>query len=1111
MTLRATLRCAQELWVDRERIKLDEHGAALDGVQVGTSGVCAREPEMLEKLKWWANCTGITGAPFDSFLTLRGLRTLHARMRAHLENARQIVDCLVSSPVIQRVYKPETRREGGALPESLPKMRAAHPRRTWLMPIHDSRATLAAVLGFVIFVDLAGCRAAVPPAALPQSSKDVTRAPVIRFGDPPAEQEESAFFPGASYDSAISSPETILGQTLGTRASHVQEILRCFERWSSESPRLEWKEIGRTHEGRMLGRAVIAHPDLLARLDQILEDRSLLFDPRGLDDARQAQILQSMPACAWLGYSIHGDELSGCDAALAVAYHLVASTDADVEDLLREVIVVIDPCQNPDGRERILAMVEQGSGYVQNLDYASMQRGRWPHGRGNHYLFDMNRDWMAGTQPETRARWSEILRFAPQLLIDAHEMGAFDTFLFYPQARPHNPFLPARASHWHTIFGADQAHAFDAQGWSYYTREWADAWAPFYTDAWAALCGAIGILYEQANTTGIALKRPSGRILTYREAVHHQVTSSMANLRTLEAHGREILEDYLADRRKCCTPESPGNQRTLVVIAGHQEDRERRFLDLLLSQGIEVEVLEEHMSASQTEGVLRKLESALDVPPGSYLIPACQPQSNLVHSFLEFDVRVDKDTLLKEREDLERKGTSRMYDDTAWSLPLAFGLQAYWCDAAGARRRKLDRVEFPAGEVAPAAQPAAVVGWVVDGRDDRSVVFARAALDLGLAVHVSDEPFSTEGRVFARGSLLVRTHENETNAAVKVQQASQTAGVTAYATSSGRSPDEGPDLGGGHFHLLERPKVALVGNAPFGADSYGHLWHWLDVELGVSATLLDVQSFPDYDLRRYNVLILPPVFGALKEVLGDSAEELRRFVEEGGTLIACASSAAALTKEPFKLSAAVLREDALADLDGFHAEADKERRARKVEIDESQVWGDSSRSDPTNEDRSSDPASPSATRPDATSKLDAKETPKQVEEARREDRWRRRFSPSGVFLRAEVDDRHWLCSGTPSEVAVFFQGDEAFYSRAPVVTPVRLVGRDRLRLSGLLWPEARERIENSAAVTLESLGRGQVILFATAPTYRNLTRLSARWFSNAVVYGPGLGASALRE
>ncbi|MHC4845688.1 MAG: M14 family zinc carboxypeptidase, partial [Planctomycetota bacterium] len=298
------------------------------------------------------------------------------------------------------------------------------------------------------------CLALVVPASAQAAGADEEFEP-IRYGAPDDLDYMAPFFPGASYDGSIPTPDEILGVRHASRLSHHAEILACFERWAEVSPRVDLKRFGTTFEGRPLVRAVITSPANLARLDEIKADLARLAHADGLSDAGGRELLARTPPVAWMAYSIHGDELSGSDAAVALGYHLVASTDEAVVQLLDDVVVVIDPCQNPDGRERIIAMTEQGTGYVANLDYASMARGRWPWGRGNHYLFDMNRDWITGVLPETRARWAEARSFHPQLLIDAHEMGDLDTYLFYPQNQPHNPWLPTSLDRWQEAFAAD--------------------------------------------------------------------------------------------------------------------------------------------------------------------------------------------------------------------------------------------------------------------------------------------------------------------------------------------------------------------------------------------------------------------------------------------------------------------------------------------------------------------------------------------------------------------------------------------------------------------------------------------------------------------------------
>ena len=937
------------------------------------------------------------------------------------------------------------------------------------------------------------------PAGSVPSQSDET---VIRFGDPLEHEYDDPFFPGAVYDSSITSPDALLGQKHGSRLAHHSEIVAGFRAWAEQSERVTVDSYGRTHEGRELVYAVITSPANHARLAEIQAELGKLHDPRGVDGSELERIVSTSPAAAWLGYSIHGDEVSGADASLAVGYHLIASTDDDVRELLDNVVVVIDPVMNPDGRERIVSMVEQSAGRTPNLDYASMHRGRWPFGRGNHYLFDMNRDWMPGTQPETRGRWRTVSAFHPQLFVDAHEMGSLDTFLFYPQARPLNPNLPPDLGEWQRRYAEGAAAAFDTYGWSYYTREWADAWAPFYSDAWGSLSGATGVLYEQASTAGSALRRSSGEVLTYRESVHHQAVASLANLSVLSTHREAALRAYAANKERNVAADTPGNERLFVVERGANRQREDELVRMLRGQGIEVFEASEDFTARNVEGALGERAEERAFSSGSLLVYARQPLAPMVGAYLSFDPRMPLEDLERERKDLERKAQTRIYDLTAWSLAHALDLQAHWCDALDVERRALEpvpsRAPFVAGETDESTAP---VGWVVDAADDGGLAFAARALEGGLAVQVTDKELSVslpggEIRKVAAGSFLVRAVENEGSLAeveervLRAAAEARTKEVLRAAT--GLSSDEGPDLGGQHFELLARPRVALLANSPISSDSYGHLWHYLDTELGVPFTLLDAQGFGSYDLRRYNVLVVPPNNGGLEALFEAHKEGLEAWVRGGGTLIACGNSAVALTSGRLGLSEVILRRDALEDLTPYRLAAQREWQAREIAVDEERVWGAGEATVGAENDSEAGEG--------ADDPYEAEEIPEE------HDSWLRRFSPYGVTLRGLVDTESWITRGAGEEMPVYFSGAYVLLSKAGVSTPVRLASADRLRVGGLVWPEARERLAESAWLTLESVGNGQVILFAALPGFRGYHKATARLFGNAVVLGPGLGA-----
>ena len=589
----------------------------------------------------------------------------------------------------------------------------------------------------------------------------------IPQGDHDGHEYRVEFFPGASYAGGVTDPAVRLGQPVGTRLAKHGEILGLFRTWASESDRLIVGTHGRTYEGRELIHAIVTSPENHARLADLQRANARLADPRGLSDAEANRLMESTPAVAYMGYSIHGDETSGADASLSLAYHLLASDDAETLALLKDLIVVIDPQMNPDGRARIVGMVEQNAGYRANLDIGSMARGRWPYGRGNHYLFDMNRDWMAGVAPETRARWKLLGEWLPQLFVDAHEMSGLDTFLMYPQAAPRHPALPERLLHWQGVFADAHGAAFDREGWGYYTREWADAWYPGYSDAWGSFQGAIGMLYEQGSNRGQPLRREGGEVVTYREAVHGQVVASWSNLKTLRENRVAVRRDQFEHRQRQMQP-SEGVDQVVFAVPTRGGSRVAEWVQRLRQQGIEVFAAQGGERLQDVRWSHGGVGGEQIAEPGTLIIPLAQPQGALVRCYFELDPRIDRDTLQEERDQLDRGEGTRLYDVTAWDLLRQYDLVGGWatCGAelgepvAATYGSQVGGVSFPTE-----ATEGMAYAYVVEGQDDRLLRFAARAMERGLVLHVADEPFTPnvgDGQrpLYSRGSLLLRLHEN---------------------------------------------------------------------------------------------------------------------------------------------------------------------------------------------------------------------------------------------------------------------------------------------------------------------------------------------------------------
>ncbi len=896
------------------------------------------------------------------------------------------------------------------------------------------------------------------------------------------------------FDPAIPSPESVLGHRVGDGAVRYDALTAYLHALAESSPRVTLTEYARSHEGRRLYYLTITSEANHQRLEAIKASNAKLADPRTLGGGDETdRIVNDLPAVAWLGYNIHGDELSSTDAAVQVAFELAAATNDATRRLRDELVILIDPLMNPDGRERYLAQLETLEGKIPNPDYQAMQHaGLWSAGRGNHYLFDLNRDWLPQVHPETRGRVRVHLEWHPHLVVDSHEMGALSTYLFSPPREPINIHQSEKVLAWRTRFARDQARAFDEHGWSYYTGEWNEEWYVGYTNAWASLLGSVGLLYEQAGMDGTLVRQPAGQALTYAEAVRHHVVSTIANLTTLRENRRAVLADYAADRRWAVTADGPFGETFLLPPAADRA-RAMRFVELLGRHGIEMETAASAFEAAGVVNLRGEREQAKTLPAGKVLVRSKQPHRRLIHAILEFDPRMTEEALREERKEVERRRGSQIYDITAWNLPMAYGLEAYWADGV---------LEVESREGSPASAPAASTvgparyGYLIDGASDDVYRMLVRLFDAGCKPRVGIKPFMLERRAYAPGAIVLRRHEHEADLAAKAASAAEGLAVDVKAVDTAWT-EEGPDLGGERFELLQPPRVAIASQWPVSPTSFGAVWHALDARLGMRVSPINLQSFGGVDLRKYNVLILPDVSGAerLGAVLGDAeVKSLKAWIEAGGTLIAIGDAARFGVGKERGLSAVRLRRDVLDQLDVYAEAVRREREAKTISIDAHDVWGSATR-----------PATQPTTAPAATTAPADGE--KDLEQRKRLDEWQRIFGPQGAMAAAELDAEHWLCFGLGEMLPVLVSGDACYLSKHPVETAARLGPVDALRLSGLIWPEARERLADSAYATRESVGNGQVILFAGEPTFRGYFEGSTRMMLNAVLLGPGMGTS----
>jgi hypothetical protein len=946
----------------------------------------------------------------------------------------------------------------------------------------------------------------------------------------PAGVPLTRLFPDARFDPAVPTQEAVLGFRPAARPMTHDELMRYVAAVAASSRRVKVLPYATSWEGRSLVAVAVGDESTIWDLDAFRAAHARRTDPRKSRSGEDS----TAKAVAWIAYGIHGDEISSTDAAAAVLYWLAAGEDEPARTIRSRTLVLIDPCENPDGRERYLSQIrwfahQTPSADLEDLSHTSI----WPYGRGNHFLVDLNRDWITLVHPES-ARVDEIARWNPQLMVDSHEMGAEDTYLFSPARAPFNPFLPKDYLTWARRYAQDQGRALDARSYPYYTREWNEEFFPGYGSSWAMYRGAVGILYEMSGTDGTAVRKASGELRTYGEAVEHHVISSVANLKTLAATASDALAATVAARRDAIERGSKGKVRAWVLRRDRLPERTDALARLLARQGIEVARLASRTTAAGlTDGATGQTRS-VDLPAGSYLIPMDQPSGHLARAILDPHVPMEASFLREERQFLETGKGTRLYDATAWSLPLLYGIEAYW---AGTRPAGDWRSEpapaAPAGGLRDAPPASTAFGWVFDGSSDEAGHALADLLQAGVKVRLAEKPFQVDGRAYRPGAVLVAKEANLAGVASTLDEVGKRRGVTIVPVSTALA-EEGADLGGRYFHALVPPRIGVLTGPAVSRDAYGSIWHYLDTIAGVRFTAVDLTALPRTDLRRYNVLVVPPVgwsTEAIRAILGKAGvDALKQWIEAGGTLVAIGSGAELLADKELGLTKARLRsqaldvapppvwslgaEEALAagvlTAPGLSVAARDDKKPpvkRSSPYDVAPVIGPGARpfvdgvdlgtgigGTPVDIDTWLKPTLP----PGQTA-------PKDDDRRRADDRLRR-FAPQGALLRVDLDADLFLGWGLPDDLTAWMGSDEALVARPPVRVAAAFSGVDTLHRGGLLWPEAAARLARTAYATREAVGRGQIILFIDNPVFRGWTVGTRRLFLNALLYGPGVGA-----
>jgi hypothetical protein len=849
---------------------------------------------------------------------------------------------------------------------------------------------------------------------------------------------QHSFSTGSAYNPTIPTPRAVLGYEVGERFTPHHMIVRYAERVAVASPRIALDTVAVTFEGRESLLIIATSEANQARLEQIRAEARALADPRGLSPAALASAMR-IPSIAWLGYTVHGGEASGTEAALALIYQLAAGTDAETRLILDSTIVLIDPIQNPDGHERhvqdVIRMRPACPGCFSNgvppTPGSLVHQGAWPGARTSHYYFDLNRDWFIHSHPETRGRVRTFHEWAPHVAVDLHEMGSSSSYFFAPPMEPVNKNVPASILKWWDIYAAANAAAFDRHGWAYFRREGYDEFYPGYGVSWPILTGAVGMTFEQASSGAGAVRRSDGTVLTLREAASHHYTAAWATILTTARLRDSRVRDYLEFRRSAIA-EGDRNGLRAVVIARDGQGRADSLAAQLIANGVEVQQLR---GATDLRGAQEYGGSRTDAraPAGSYVVDLAQPQGRLARALLEPDAQLDSVFIRQEIESRRTGQSDRFYDVTAWSLPYVYRVRAWGVatPVAGA-----ERVRVVAANAA-AAPPAARFAYAFAPGSEASLRLLAALLRDSVRVRFAQRSFRVASApAFSQGAFLVPVTANGAGVHDVVRRHAALSG-SAVAALNSALVDEGTDLGSNSVIPVTIPRVAIAGGPGVNGNSFGFALYALEQRLGYPATPLSVAALAGPVLDDFNVLIVPSATaGQMARELGDGGRDrLAQWVRAGNTLITLDGATAWVTQEDARLSRVRARRDTARGGEGAPLPASVPGAIVRVTAD---------------------------TLSELMAGIRDVEFPVQVNSDR-------------IFT-------------VPRDVR-------------PGEIVARFAPEPRLRLAGYLWPEVPGRLAGTPYLWTESVGRGRIIAFAGDPTFRDMWRGLLPLFGNAVLLG----------
>ena len=643
----------------------------------------------------------------------------------------------------------------------------------------------------------------------------------------------------------LQSPSEFLGYTIGTQFTRHADVVDYFEHVAQHSDMVQYKAYGKTNERRTLTYAVVSSAQNIENAEQIR-----------LENLKNAGIIKGeatpTKAIVWLSYNVHGNEASSTEAAMTTVYDLITKK----QQWLENTIVIIDPCVNPDGRDRYTNWYNQVKSTPYNaIQDADEHNEPWPGGRPNHYLFDLNRDWAWATQVETQQRLKIYNKWMPHIHVDFHEQGINEPYYFAPAAEPFHEVISDFQRDFQTQIGKNHARYFDKEGWLFFTRERFDLLYPSYGDTYPTFMGAIGMTYEQAGhgRAGLGINTDEGYELTLVDRVAHHTTTGISTVEMGSKNAVVLNKEF----KKFFT----NNALTYksYVLQGHP-DKIGQLTQLLDKHEISYGYGGQGSVSGYHYTTAKKGSMSTS---GALVVSTNQAKGKMIKVLFEPDAKLEEPLT---------------YDITAWSIPYAYGLEAIASKTLvnATQSKTLSNIENTNTTAA---------GFIASWDTIKDARFLAALLQQNMKVRFTEKKLRFGGENFDRGSLVITKSDNKGNPNF-YQELNKIANEHSRILFASKTTfgDTRTDMGSPDIKMINAPKIALLKGEGVSSLSYGSIWHFFEKQLHYPVTHIGTQSLSSR-LARYNVLVLPE--GRYNKLLGEQQiGDLKKWIANGGKVIA---------------------------------------------------------------------------------------------------------------------------------------------------------------------------------------------------------------------------------